>query len=288
MLKVLFTVLLVSFVQAHAATIDRPDDLLTRAEAAALFARELFPEEDLGAYVQHVPFEDVASNDWYAGAMGLLAVNGVWSDEPYVLPSSHVLRWEFLEALFTLTNQDTTQFREQKPIAADISMDDERLHILFSHAVALGLLSHQAETLTPYESIRRADALTIVNRYNEFKEHRNQDRTINQIWKELPLAKNGSQAASYRTILMMKGIRSYRDDSQIRGLQEYVFAAGKLAKQDTLQASLLLDNAKKLAPSYYQYFVQETVPSSDPFVTSSFKSLLSTAAQVVRGIFVLP
>lgn len=66
-------------VLAYPASLERPDELLTRAEAAALIASEYLDERYIQAFSSSSFFSDVKTEDWFAGYVNALHQSAAWS-----------------------------------------------------------------------------------------------------------------------------------------------------------------------------------------------------------------
>lgn len=87
---------------AIASTADfRPEDMITRSEAAAMIGRAVFDRAYIDAFSRTSPFRDVPAGTWYSGPIEAFRQSGAWSTVHGMLyPDTHITRAEFLRLLF--------------------------------------------------------------------------------------------------------------------------------------------------------------------------------------------
>ncbi len=114
--------------------ISRPNDIMTRAEAAALFAKSLLDPKYIEAFSESHFFDDVEKGSWYAGYIGALHQSGVWSglvENGNILPHSPITDRE-LYTLITLAMRESTS--EQHPSNFPITRGNaERMLTMILH-----------------------------------------------------------------------------------------------------------------------------------------------------------
>lgn len=288
MIKTFLVIVLLCFPHAQAASIDRPDDQITRAETAVLLSREFFEEKYIQSFAATRFFEDVPPDAWYAGAFGVLHQRGIWSNEPYVMPEMFVSRYEFLHALFSLQKNSVPNFSEDKPLSLDVFDTNDNKHTVFSNAVAMGIVTVEANSVLPDELITRAEASRLLNAFKQYQSGSSVEVAKELFWKQIFQARDGGADASYRAILLVKGMLQHRADPDILAMQKLAWAMGKRINGDEATAQLFLDDSRLLDEHVYNVFQQGDVPLSTVFLTDGFVTLLRQTTGILTGVFVLP
>ena len=136
----------------------RPDNTITRGEAAAIFYKLLAGVEKTG----YSPvFSDVPANTWYADAVNCLAANGIISGYPdgKFYPDNPITRAEFV----ALASQFDELAVTDKNIFPDVPDDHWALKYINSFAAKGWITGYEDGTFRPEGNITRAEAVTLIN-----------------------------------------------------------------------------------------------------------------------------
>lgn len=143
-----------------------PEQSLTRAQAATIFARLMVDEAGEPAFDESAryptSYQDVSQGKWYAQAIGFVTLSGVMEgyEDGIFLPERPITRAEFA-MLVTRFETPSGSVTANFP---DVSADHWAAAAI-SHAKEQGYLSgYEDGTFRPEQNITRAEAVKIINR----------------------------------------------------------------------------------------------------------------------------
>ncbi len=142
----------------------RPDEKLTRAQAVQLVLKAAGKEN--AAFSDNVSYSDVLKSDWYFNAVAYMEENEAlpaqWAAE--FLPNKYITRGEFLYIVDCLLVKHTASIK--LPNFSDISEDSTPYYDAIMAAALSGCVNGYGDgTFRPEESLSRAEAVTVLNRY---------------------------------------------------------------------------------------------------------------------------
>lgn len=178
----------------------RPDSNMSRAEAAAIFARLISEKKGENVSGTKTSFSDISKNEWYAGYVSYLEKYGIIKgyDDNTFRPDSSVTRAEFV----SMTVRFYDLFEDIKSVSdttkyTDISGGHWAIKDI-SYATSEKWLNGYADgTFKPDINITRAEVVTVVNRAtgrNADKEYINKNLSSLNKFTDL---KNNSYWAFY-------------------------------------------------------------------------------------------
>lgn len=144
----------------------KPENNMTRAEAAAIFARNIAERKGENISSRKSSFKDVSSKDWFNNYIAYLEKYKVISgyDDKTFKPDEHITRAEFVTMCMRFYALDTKAAAAKKNIFNDVPKSHWASGYIYS-AVGMGWINGYSDsTFTPDSNITRAEVVTIVNR----------------------------------------------------------------------------------------------------------------------------
>ena len=146
--------------------LDKTHDNMTRAEAAAIFARNIAERKGENISSRKSSFKDVSSKDWFNNYIAYLEKYKVISgyDDKTFKPDEHITRAEFVTMCMRFYALDAKTVAAKKNIFNDVPKSHWASGYIYS-AVGMGWINGYSDsTFKPDSNITRAEVVTIVNR----------------------------------------------------------------------------------------------------------------------------
>ena len=144
----------------------KPENNMTRAEAAAIFARNIAERKGENISSRKSSFKDVSSKDWFNNYIAYLEKYKVISgyDDKTFKPDEHITRAEFVTMCMRFYALDAKTVAAKKNIFNDVPKSHWASGYIYS-AVGMGWINGYSDsTFKPDSNITRAEVVTIVNR----------------------------------------------------------------------------------------------------------------------------
>lgn len=144
----------------------KPENNMTRAEAAAIFARNIAERKGETISSRKSSFKDVSSKDWFNNYIAYLEKYKVISgyDDKTFKPNEQITRAEFVTMCMRFYELDTKAAAAKKNIFNDVPKSHWASGYIYS-AIGMGWINGYSDgTFKPDSNITRAEVVTIVNR----------------------------------------------------------------------------------------------------------------------------
>lgn len=147
----------------------KPEGNMTRAEAAAIFARNIAERKGENISSGKSSFKDVSSKDWYNNYVSYLekykVISG-YSDKTFK-PDEQITRAEFITMCMRFYNLNGKAAALKKNIFNDVPKSHWASEYIYS-AVGMGWIKgYSDKTFKPDNNITRAEVVAIVNRVTD-------------------------------------------------------------------------------------------------------------------------
>lgn len=256
------------------ASLFRPNDVVTRAQAAKVLVAALVSPQELQKITTSA-FQDVPAGQWFTPyAEGARAL-GIVESATLFNPSAPVTRAAFLKMLFMSRKIDTRSFLSDlvAPLASDVISPNEWYFPLMRYAYGASMIEIATDgTLRPGASLTRGDMVLLVYRLDMYREGRRTQALLSEAEVEIGsilqmlTEKNVDHAewAAARAVLAARGALAAKpDDALVKAAVKVAegfralakgYRAGSVGQLDAAIASAkeayaLAEKAKSFSPA---------------------------------------